>query len=129
MLHRLPAVIAALSALTGCALFHDDELTPSMDRLVGHPVTEVAVILGPPARHSDAGDGRRVFQWERYGGTVQTAGLANQFAGPLTDAAPQAHQSQCQISVTATPRRPRTRPSALGDWTVQSWDANGTNCH
>jgi len=126
MVPRLPAVLAALSVLTGCALLHDDELTPSMDRLVGHPVTEVEVILGPPARHADAGGGRRTFQWERSG-TYQTAGLANQFAGPLTDAAPQAQRSDCLISVTATPTRPHARPSALRDWTVQSWDA--FDCH
>jgi hypothetical protein len=128
MLRRLPAVFAALSALTGCALFHSDELSPSMDRLVGHPVAEVAVILGPPARNLDAAGGKRAFEWERHG-AYQTAGLANQFAGPLTDTAPQAQRSQCLITVIATPARPHARPSVLADWTVQSWDANGASCH
>jgi hypothetical protein len=128
MLRRLPAAIGAVAALTGCALFQGDELTPSMDRLVGHPVAEVAVILGPPARNLDAAGGKRAFEWERHG-TYQTAGLANQFAGPLTDTPPQAQRSQCLISVIATPARPRPRPSVLGDWTVQSWNANGPDCH
>jgi hypothetical protein len=128
MIRRLPAVIGALTALTGCASFHGDELTPSMDRLVGHSVAEVAVILGPPARNLDAAGGKRAFEWERHE-TYQTAGLANQFAGPFTDTVPQAQRSQCLITVIAAPTRPHARPSVLGDWMVQSWDANGAACH
>jgi hypothetical protein len=126
MPRTLPAMIAALSALTGCAMFQGgDELSPNMDRLVGHQVAAVAVILGPPARNADAGDGRRAFAWDRSG-TSQTAGLGNPLAGGLADTAPQAQRSQCLISVTATPARPHARPSVLGDWTVQSWEATGT---
>jgi hypothetical protein len=125
MMCRLTAVIVTLCALTGCGLFRGDELAQGMDRLVGHPVAEVTVILGPPANHSDAGGGKQTFNWERYG-TYQTAGADDRLFGTLIDTAPQAHQYQCLIVVTATPARPRARPSALGDWTVANWSSTGS---
>jgi hypothetical protein len=127
MIRRLPAVIAALSALTGCALFRGDELTENMNRLVGHSVAEVAIILGPAASHADAGGGKVAFRWEHYG-TYQTAGADRPVGLTLMDAAPQASPSQCVIRVTAAPSRPRARPTTLSDWTVESWNATGT-CH
>lgn len=125
MMCRLVAVIAALCALTGCGLFRDDELAQSMDRLVGHPVAEVAVILGPPTNHGSASGGKHAFNWERYG-TYQTAGADSRLFGTVMDTAPQAHQYQCLIVVTAAPARPHARSSAPGDWTVESWSSTGS---
>ncbi|MGP0093067.1 MAG: hypothetical protein ACLPKB_24460 [Xanthobacteraceae bacterium] len=127
MLRRLPGLIAALSALTGCALSRGDELTTTMDRLVGHPLSEVAIVLGPAASHADAGGGKVAFRWEHYG-TYQTAGVEHPFGLTLMDAAPQASPSRCVIAVTAAPARAHARPTVLADWTVESWNATGT-CH
>ncbi|MGP0090580.1 MAG: hypothetical protein ACLPKB_11580 [Xanthobacteraceae bacterium] len=127
MIRRLSALIAALSALTSCALSRGDELTMTMDRLVGHPVSEVAIILGPAASHANAGGGKAAFRWERYG-TYQTAGVERPFGLTLMDAPPQASPSQCVIAVTATPARMHARATTLADWTVESWNATGT-CH
>jgi hypothetical protein len=122
---RLPAVIAALSALTGCALVRGDDLASNMNRLVGHSVAEVEIILGPPANNMDAGGGKRMFQWDRHG-PYQTAGVEGRVFAMATDAT-QARQSQCLIAVIATPAKRRTRSFAPADWVVESWSADD-NC-
>src|ERR1700687_3050268 len=106
MKRRLPAVLAALTPLPGCALSRgEDELTQNMNRLVGHPVSEVAIILGPPKSQTDVGNGTRAFQYQRSESS-QTAAAAG-----------------CLISVTATSATPR---STRAEWIIQSWD--GTAC-
>jgi hypothetical protein len=128
-MYRLIAVGAALFALTGCAMFSSsDGLTPSMDRLVGHPAAEVAIILGPPANNADAGGGKRTFQWARYA-AYQTADVGDRVGKTLNDTPPPGRTPQCLVVVTAVPARAHARTSVLGDWTVQSWEASGTDCH
>jgi hypothetical protein len=124
MMSRLAASFAVFSVVTGCALFRGDELAPSMDRLVGHPVAEVVVILGPPANQLDAGSGKRAFEWDRFG-TYQTARVDSRLSGTVVDASPQARHAACLITVIATPARAHARSSAPADWRIESWSANG----
>jgi hypothetical protein len=124
MMGRLPVLVAASFVVTSCAFFRGDELAPAMDRLVGHSVAEVVVILGPPTNRVDAGGGKLMFQFDRNA-THQTAGIDGRTFAMASGVAPQTRQPECLVAVIAKPARARSRSSAPADWIVETWSANG----
>jgi hypothetical protein len=83
-------IACLILSLTACARFAETGLANSV---VGRPVSEVALKLGPPTTKMDLGNGRMAFDWEHYG--------------------------PCTYSAIATSKTPGS-PS-LADWTIESW--------
>jgi hypothetical protein len=108
-------------ALAGCIEAREQEVAERLNSYIGHPVSEMAIRLGPPASDTDAGDGKHTFVWETGS---QTASATIPLAGRLVQAGPQ--QQKCRISVVAATSG-KVNPD-LRDWIVQQWEYEGNGC-
>jgi hypothetical protein len=114
-------IAAALCiVLAGCQAARKQQLEDQLNSYLGHPVSEVALRLGPPDTEFDSGSGKRSFQWEKTG---KTPGAIVPIGGSLIVAGPQ--RRECRISVVAAASK--SNPG-LGDWIVERWTYAGNGC-
>jgi hypothetical protein len=104
-------VIGALAlSLAGCFATAAERVRHNLDNMVGHPVSELALKLGPPQYQFAAGQGTMAFQWERQG--VHRAHGA-------------VRVEECRLSVIA---RSASLSPTLGDWIIERWEYTGNAC-
>jgi hypothetical protein len=117
-------IFATCIGLAACAQMRAKRVNERLDSFIGKPVSELALIAGPPTNQFDTGSGQRAFQWE-HSGETQSPGMATNIGGTLLYSAPQAHRTECRLSVVASTSNPNP---TLGDWIILRWNYAGNGC-
>ena len=112
----------SLSACTTAA--RQAKVHEKLDSYLNKPVSELALILGPPTTQFATGNRQMAFQWEHYN-EAYSPGIAVPVGNSLIYSTPHSQQRECRLSVVALTSSPN--PS-LGDWITKSWRYNGNGC-
>ena len=98
--------------ITACTATRSQRAANVLDPLVGHHLSEVADLFGPPSVNFATSDGLMTFEWDHSG--------AGQSGG-----------GDCRILISTLPTYGDptvTPPTDLASWIVKSWHAYGSGC-
>src|ERR1700730_1269500 len=109
--------MALIFPLIACKAAQQTRGNDQFNSYIGRPVSELALVLGPPTTQFAAGSGRMAFQWEHYD-EAHSPGVAVPVGNALIYSAPHSQQRECRVSVVA--RTSALNPT-LGDWIIDSW--------
>jgi hypothetical protein len=99
-------------AAAGCTAMHADQTAKQLDPLVGHRLSEVSDLFGPPTGNYDMGQGFMAFEWDHFG-------------------AGQSGTTDCLVVIAAMPTYGDVQSipvTARDNWIVQSWHPYGKGC-
>jgi hypothetical protein len=88
---------------------------------IGHPVSELALRIGPPTTASAGPDGWTTFTWRRFGPTGQRIGASSVVEGVTL------FTGRCVLRVESRPARSNPT-AAMDDWIMESWRFVGWGC-
>ena len=103
--------IGALAlSIAACSAMRAERARENLDSMIGQPVSELALKLGPPVTAFSTGGGTMASQWESRG---------------LHRAPGHIEYGQCRLSVVA---RSSALTPTLADWIIERWEYTGNAC-
>jgi hypothetical protein len=121
---RTLILMALILPLFACKAAQQARVNEHFNSYIGKPVSDLALILGPPTTQFAAGTGRMAFQWEHYD-EAHSPGVAVPVGNTLIYSAPHSQQRECRVSVVA--HTSALNPN-LGDWIIDNWRYAGSGC-
>jgi hypothetical protein len=117
-------VFLLATSFAACTAARQAKVHDKLDSYLNKPVSELALVLGPPTTQFATGNRQMAFQWEHYD-EAYSPGIAVPVGNSLIYSAPHSQQRECRVSVVALTSSPNPNQ---GDWIIKSWRYNGNGC-